>query len=240
MVAVFGAPVAHEDDALRAVKAAADLERALAPLRRHLAETDTIDLAIRVGMSSGEVVSSDAPTGILASGDALATAARIEQAAQPGEILLGPLTLALVRDAVRTEVVEAVVLRGKSGATRMHRLLEVTGGQGHRRHLDTPLIGRSAELVVLEDTLGRSISERSVELVTIVGSAGIGKSRLTEAFTAEASSAARVARGQCLPYGDGITYWPIAEILRELAGVELGDDRERVEARFAELLAGPH
>jgi class 3 adenylate cyclase/tetratricopeptide (TPR) repeat protein len=201
VMAVFGVPVAHEDDALRAVRAAAEMRDALPEL----------DVQARIGVNTGKVVTGTEER--LATGDAVNVAARLEQAAQPGEVLLGAPTLALVRDAVEVEEVEPLALKGKSEPVSAYRLLRVQEAP-ERRH-ETRFVGRERELEQLRDAWERAQTERRCELVTVVGDAGVGKSRLVAEALAPLD--AHVVRGRCLPYGEGITYWPVVEVLKQLA-----------------------
>jgi class 3 adenylate cyclase/tetratricopeptide (TPR) repeat protein len=200
VMAVFGVPVAHEDDALRAVRAAAEMRNALPEL----------GIEARIGVNTGEVVTGTEER--LATGDAVNVAARLEQAAQPGGILLGPMTLALVRDAVDVEEVEPLALKGKEKLVAAFRLVRVRDApeRGH----ETSFVGRRRELALLRETSERALVEYRCELVTVVGDAGVGKSRLVE--EALGSLDAAVVRGRCLPYGEGITYWPVIQVLRQL------------------------
>jgi class 3 adenylate cyclase/tetratricopeptide (TPR) repeat protein len=204
VMAVFGVPQAHEDDALRAVRAAAELREAVAAL----------GLAARVGVNTGEVVAGEGDS--LVTGDAVNVAARLEQVAEPGEILLGEETRQLVRDAVRVEPLE-LELKGKSAPVAAHRLLEVDpGAPGLMRHLDSPLVGRARELHQLRNAFDRVVTQQSSYLFTLLGSPGVGKSRLVEEFVGDAAERARILRGRCLHYGEGITYWPLVEVLLQL------------------------
>jgi class 3 adenylate cyclase/tetratricopeptide (TPR) repeat protein len=215
VMAVFGIPTLHEDDALRAVRAAADMREALAALNDELERDFGVRIEARTGVNTGEVVAGEGQT--LALGDAVNTAARLEQAAAPGEILLGDPTHRLVRDAVRAEAISPVAAKGKSEPLAAHRLLEVVAGaEGFARRLDAPMIGRENELTQLSQAYERSIRERAPYLFTILGSAGIGKSRLVAEFLDRAEGGATILVGRCLPYGEGITYWPLLEMLRRL------------------------
>ncbi|TML69517.1 MAG: adenylate/guanylate cyclase domain-containing protein, partial [Actinobacteria bacterium] len=200
VMAVFGVPVLHEDDALRAVRAAVEMRDALPAL----------GMEGRIGVMTGEVVTGTEER--LATGDAVNVAARLEQAAALGEVLIGEPTLRLVRDAVEVEPVEPLVLKGKTEPVHAYRLLNV-GAAPDRPH-DTPFVGRDRELTVLHDAWERVTSERHCELVTVVGDAGVGKSRLIAEFLS--SDGRRAVRGRCLPYGEGITYWPVVETLKQL------------------------
>ena len=201
VMAVFGVPAAHEDDALRACRAAVDMREALPEL----------GIEGRVGVNTGEVVTGTEER--LATGDAVNVAARLEQAAEAGEVLVGAPTLALVRDAVVAEAVQPLAFKGKSERVPAFRLLAVPGAR-ERSHTSR-FVGRAHEVAGLLEAWDRTLTEARCELVTVVGEAGVGKSRLV----AEALDRvdARIVRGRCLPYGDGITYWPVVEVVRQLA-----------------------
>ncbi|MEK6191614.1 MAG: adenylate/guanylate cyclase domain-containing protein [Chloroflexota bacterium] len=200
VMAVFGVPVVHEDDALRAIRAALEMRDALPAL----------GLQGRIGVMTGEVVTGTVER--LATGDAVNVAARLEQAAQPGEVLIGQPTLALVRDAAEVEPLEPLHLKGKSEPVHAYRLLSVREAP-ERRH-ETRFVGRERELALVRHAWERVQAERHCELVTVVGDAGVGKSRLIVEFLASLDATA--VRGRCLPYGEGITYWPVVEVLKQL------------------------
>jgi hypothetical protein len=154
-------------------------------------------------------------------------AAQLEQAAAPGKILIGAQTLGLVRDAVDAEPVAPLTLRGKSAAIPAHRLIAVrAGAAGHERRLDAPLVGRGRELRLLRDVFDRAVDERRSFLFTLLGAAGVGKSRLVREFLGAAGGEATVVRGRCLAYGEGITFYPLVEVL-----MQLGEPAEAVLAR---------
>jgi class 3 adenylate cyclase/tetratricopeptide (TPR) repeat protein len=201
VMAVFGVPAAHEDDAMRAVRAAAEMRDALPEL----------DLQARIGLNTGIVVTGTDER--LATGDAVNVAARLEQAAEPGEVLLGEPTFALVREAVEVAPLEALELKGKAEAVPAYRLLAVRGARERRRH-EMPFVGRERELAVVREVWQRALSEERCELVTVVGDAGVGKSRLIDEALAPLDAV--VVRGRCLPYGEGITYWPVVDVLKQL------------------------
>jgi class 3 adenylate cyclase len=200
VMAVFGVPIAHEDDALRACRAAIEMQEALPGL----------EIEGRIGLMTGEVVTGTEER--LATGDAVNVAARLEQAAQPGEVLVGQPTLALVRGAVEVEPVEPLELKGKAEPVAAYRLLHMRASP--ERSPERPFVGRERELALLREALERVRAEQRCELVTVVGEAGVGKSRLVA--EALVSVEATVARGRCLPYGEGITYWPVVEVLKQL------------------------
>jgi class 3 adenylate cyclase/tetratricopeptide (TPR) repeat protein len=200
VMAVFGVPVLHEDDALRALRAAEEMRGALPEM----------DLQGRIGVMTGEVVTGTEER--LATGDAVNVAARLEQAAQPGEVLIGAPTAALVRGAAEVEALDPLVLKGKAEPVPAYRLLGLHDAPG--RPQGSLFVGRERELGMVRDAWERVRRERRCELVTVIGEAGVGKSRLASELLA--SIDARVALGRCPPYGEGITYWPVVEVLRQL------------------------
>lgn len=239
IMAVFGLPTLHEDDALRAVRAAYDMERALKGVNVRLQATWGVTLENRTGVNTGQVVAGDAATRQrLATGDAVNVAARLEQAAAPGEVLIGETTFALVKDAVSVEPVEPLELKGKSERVPAYRLTGITSGEAVRRRQDLPVVGREAELTSLLDAYDRGPGESECVAVTVVGPAGLGKTRLVDEFVRRVGGRAAVVRGRCLSYGDGITFWPLAEALRPTAGI-LPDDREDEARAKLFALAGP-
>jgi class 3 adenylate cyclase/tetratricopeptide (TPR) repeat protein len=204
VMAVFGVPQLHEDDALRAVRAAIEMRAALPEL----------GLRARIGINSGEVVTGTRER--LATGDAVNVAARLEQAAAPGEVLLGEGTVRLVRAAIEAEAVPPLVLKGKTEPVPAFRLLGVK--EAAERRFMTPMIGRERELRRLQDAFAQAVDDRSCQLFTVLGTAGVGKSRLVAEFLA-GFDGARVVRGRCLSYGEGITYWPVVEVIKQLAAL---------------------
>jgi class 3 adenylate cyclase/tetratricopeptide (TPR) repeat protein len=215
VMAVFGIPVAHEDDALRAVRAAADMREQVGMLRGELARERGVELAVRIGVNTGEAVTGDAPGGrSFTTGDIVNVGARLEQAAQPGDILLGLDTFRLVRHAVEAEPVPALTVKGKRAAVEAFRLLSVAPDvYGRPQRLRTPMVDRDGERRQLVDAFERALTERSCQLLTVVGAAGVGKSRLVADVIDGLHGTATVAIGRCLPYGEGLTWWPLVEAL---------------------------
>ena len=208
VMAVFGIPRVHEDDALRAVRAAAEIRERLPAI----ADEVSVELRFRTGVNTGPVLMGEGEN--LAIGDAINVAARLEQAAEPGEIVLGEETLALVRDAVRVEALEPLELKGKAEPVSAFRLISVDPeAPGVARHMDAPLVGRARELALLRQARERTVAESACHLFTLLGAAGVGKSRLVAELLSETGGEARVLRGRCLPYGEGITFWPLVEAL---------------------------
>ena len=240
VMAVFGIPMLHEDDALRAVRAAAGMREALAELNADLERDWGVQIAVRIGVNTGQVVAGDPSAGQnLVTGDTVNTAARLEQAAQPGEILIGEETFRLTRDAIEVEPVDPLALKGKADAVDAYRLVDVRAGAlGHERRMDSPMVGRERPLRMLRDALEGALADRSCYLFTVLGPAGMGKSRLVREFLAGLTDGTMVLQGRCLSYGDGITFWPIAEIVTRAAGIADGDDPPTALHRIEELLAG--
>ncbi len=238
IMAVFGLPTLHEDDALRAVKAAAGMQRALGALNADLQRRYGVALANRTGVNTGEVVAGDPVTGQrLVTGDPVNTAARLEQAAPADEILIGELTYRLVRDAVEVVPVEPLELKGKADRVPAYRLLAVRDvTEGRARRVDAPIVGRDAELGVLRRMFTESIAQNGPRMVTLVGDAGVGKSRLIREFVETAPAGVLVLRGHCLPYGEGITFWPIVEVARAAAGIRDDDPPEAARSKLLTLL----
>src|SRR5215210_5613624 len=219
IMAVFGVPTLHEDDALRAVRAGGEMRLRLDVLNGELAATHGVTLQMRVGINTGEVVAGDGTGGhMLVTGDAVNVAKRLEQAAQPGEILIGKATYPLVKDAVKAGPLERFTAKGKREPAERRRVDDVDRhAPGVTRRLDVPVVGRERELQSLRASYERSVADRACRVFTILGAAGIGKSRLAAEFC-DAVAQTTTLRGRCLAYGEGITFWPIAEIVRDLGG----------------------
>jgi tetratricopeptide (TPR) repeat protein len=227
---VFGLPVTHEDDALRAVRAAVEMQERLASI----GGSSEIALACRIGLATGEVlVPSDEEPLI---GDVMNTAARLQSAADPGDVVIGELTFQLVRDAVVVDPVEPLTLKGKREPVPAYRVQKVASLSPMRtRRLDAPMIGRARESILLDQAYERATSDRSCQLVTVLGAAGAGKSRLVEEFLA-ARPGGEVLRGRCLAYGEGITYFPVTEALTDALALVNVDDETAVRAGIAETV----
>jgi len=240
VMAVFGVPLLHEDDAFRAVRAAQAMREAIEALNVGLERRYRLRLRTRIGVNTGEVIVGDTASGqALVVGDAVNLAARLEQAAAADEILLGPATHALVRDHVVTDPTEPLQLKGLTGRVVAHRLVAMgEGPDAPGARPDPPLVGREHELSSLRTAFDRAVHERSCELVTVLGSAGVGKSRLAKEFVPSTEPAAVVARARCLPYGDGITFWPVAELVKQLSDVRDDEVRDEAVAKIERSLAG--
>jgi predicted ATPase/class 3 adenylate cyclase/DNA-binding winged helix-turn-helix (wHTH) protein len=228
LMAVFGIPRLHDDDALRAVRAAVELHDALDGLGHELEREFGVRLSGRIGVGTGEVIADHpAPAQPLASGEAVNAAKRLEELAGAGEILIDDATHRLVRDFVEAE-------RAAHGT----RVMGVRRDGGRPRGLDSPLVGRAQQLEGLSSALLAAMADRACHLVTVLGAAGVGKSRLVGEFIGGLGGRATVLSGRCLPYGEGITYWPLAEILRDLTGADGGAQvaasREALAAQLAD------
>jgi class 3 adenylate cyclase/tetratricopeptide (TPR) repeat protein len=239
VMAVFGVPTVHEDDALRAVRAASQMRELLATLNAELERDFGARLQIRIGINTGEVVAGDPSAGeTFVTGDTVNVAARFEQTAEPGEIVFGEETHRLVRDAVLVEPIEPLELKGKADRVAAFRLVDVTpGAPAFARRLDSPLVGREEELGRLQRAFEEAVAERTCRLVTVLGEAGLGKSRLVTELVARVGDRSRVLWARCLPYGEGITFWPVAELVKEAAAIDETDAPDAARAKLLALVA---
>lgn len=220
VMAVFGVPTVHEDDALRAVRAGMSMLRRLEELNVELGQTWGVSLACRIGINTGEVVAGDPGTGAsFVTGDAVNLAKRLEQAAGSGEILIGTATYPLVRDAVKVGPRERFKVKGKREDVSPFHLQDVDAtAAGVARRLDAPIVDREVELAALHEDAEACRRESQCRLLTVLGPAGIGKSRLVAELLDRLDGRFRPLRGRCLPYGEAITYWPVRDIVREAGG----------------------
>jgi DNA-binding SARP family transcriptional activator len=231
LMAVFGVPTVREDDALRAVRAAFDARTAVAGLNADLAGQWGIRIAARAGVSTGEVLASDRRSDVSLVADEIVEAAiHLGQTARPGEILIGAETERLVRDAARAERLDDS--GSGTNAQQAWRLVGVSPrAPAIARRADTPIVGREREIAELRQCFERTVSERTSSLCTVLGPAGIGKSRVAAELRASVEGRATVLSGHCLSYGEGITFWPLAEVVREAAGAS---SRDAIAALLAE------
>ncbi len=245
VVGMFGVSEANEDDALRGCRAALEIQQCVAELNAEYQQSFETGIAVRIGVNTGEVVTGALGAGgmftaahAVVLGDAVNVAARLEQAAQPGEVLIGESTYRLVRDASRVEAVAPVAAKGKSAPLVAYRLLGVTAPGAPAVRGGSPLAGRERELALLERVFDAVESERSCRLVTLVGEPGVGKSRLGAELVERVGARGRAVQSGCLSYGEGITYWAVGQILRDLAGIRDDHSPEAVRAQLDEALAG--
>ena len=226
LTAVFGIPAVHEDDALRATRAAVEMRERLAGLRDEPETHSGAWLELRVGVGTGEVVTGGDGDQPFATGEPVRSALALQQAAQPGELLIDERTHRLVRDTVDVESIDDRIL-----------LLDVREiAPGYRSRLDSPMVGREREQRRLYDAFEQASVGQSCQLFTILGAAGVGKSRLVQELVDGVAGRAIIARGRCLPYGDGITYWPVFEAVRDAADLDDADSTDDGLTKLAVLL----
>jgi predicted ATPase/class 3 adenylate cyclase len=214
VMAAFGIPQAHEDDAERAVRAGLAI----------LDAVEELELEARLGVESGEVVAEDGDA-TYATGEAVNVAARLEQAAEPGQLLMGPAAHRLTLGRIEVEDVGPVELKGLPEAVWAWRAVGTNGHGARPQAIQAPLVGRDAELELLTNTYERALRDRRAHLFTIYGDPGVGKSRLAREFAAMLEGAT-VLSGRSLPYGEGVTYWPLAEMVKGAAGIADDDPLE--------------
>ena len=239
IMAVFGVPTLHEDDALRAATAAVEMRDTLATLNQEFEADWGVQLAHRIGLNTGEVFTGiDRQGHRFLAGEALRVAKRLQEAATVNEILIGEATHKLVRHAV---VVESGSPReGKHGETFPAIIVAsiIASATGFQRRFETPFVGRKRQRAMISTIFGDLASNRACHLLTVLGEAGVGKSRLVSEVAGNLPGEMLVAHGRCLPYGDGITYWPLADIVREVTRVGGDDPGEQSVAAIAEILGG--
>lgn len=237
--AAFGLPKAHEDDAHRGARAALEMRDRLATLNQEIEAYWGVKLAHRIGLNTGEVITgSDKQEHRFVSGEAVRVTKRLEEAAEPNEILIGEQTYKLVRDSVVVQPHSPRTLKHGETFPALVLMSIVAHAAGVQRRFEGPFVGRERERAAMDAVLRDVIDHRTCRLLTILGNAGVGKSRLVFEFAEKVSADVIVARGRCLPYGEGITYWPLADIIREIARAKGADSAELSAARIAESLEG--
>jgi class 3 adenylate cyclase/tetratricopeptide (TPR) repeat protein len=234
VMAVFGLPTLHEDDALRAVRSAGEMREALAELNQMLEAKWGVTISARTGVCTGQVAGEGlAPESNFVVGDVANVAARLQQTASAGEILLAEPTYRLVREAVRAELLPPLDLKGRAKPVTVFRLLELLPRvEPAPRRLDVGMVGRQDHLAQLQWAFRRAVEERGCRLIAVLGSAGVGKSRLAHEFLLTLADEPTVLHGRCLPYGDGITFWPLAEMVKQAAAIDERDSPEVAKAKL--------
>ncbi len=231
VMTVFGAPVAHEDDAERAVRAALGMQEAMGEINERLASSYGVSLALRVGVNTGEVAAGAIGDGYTVIGDTVNVAARLQTAAQPGSVTVGERTFRATSRAIEYRLLEPLTLKGKAEPVPAWEAVGLFAAQPVRRGAaaETPLVGRTDKLELLESIYGRVAREARPHLVTMIGQAGVGKSRLRLELGRRLTAGERpptFREGRCLPYGSGIVYWALGEVIRAEAGIVDGDSSE--------------
>src|SRR6476661_2901452 len=238
VLAVWGTPEVREDDALRAVRAADAMRRALEGLNEDLEARWGVHVGMRTGVNTGEVVVDPTRPADLLVGDTLNVAARLEQGAADGEVLLGPDTYRLVRHDTVLEPIEPLALKGKAKPMPAWRLVDASRGDRRQTaRLQAPLVGREAELAGLRAVFDDVVATRTCRMATVIGSPGLGKTRLVDEFVRSVAGTATVLQGRCQATGEGITFQPVAEVLRSAAGIDDDAAPDEARAALAALLA---
>jgi class 3 adenylate cyclase/tetratricopeptide (TPR) repeat protein len=234
IVAIFGAPVAHEDDAERAVRCALQMQRSLANLGSRVG----VDLEMRVGVNTGEVLVGALGGDVTAMGDVVNTASRLQTAAAPGQVVVGPSTHSATVDVISYESLGSLEVKGRDQTVDAWLALTAIAPPGRRRRARTPIVGRDAELSMLRGILDSSAQRRRAHFVVVAADAGIGKSRLVGEIVREAQACrdATVLRTLCVPYGEGVWY-PIAELIRSACGITHEDSHDEVRAAVEKAIA---
>jgi class 3 adenylate cyclase/tetratricopeptide (TPR) repeat protein len=237
IVALFGAPVAHEDDPERAVRAALRMQETL----RERVPDLSAPVQMRVGVNTGEVLVGALRAGgdYTAMGDVVNTASRLQTAAEPGQVLVGGATHAATHDVIEYESVGRLSVRGRGDAVEAFLATATVAPPGHRdRDTRTPLIGRKGELGLITHAVDGAVDRRRASLVTLIGEAGVGKGRLAESTAAMAADrhGALVLRGRCVAYGESNVWWAVAEAVRGGIGVGLDQSPITVHDKVAEAL----
>src|SRR5438876_1626136 len=234
VMAVFGVPAAHEDDAERAIRAALALRADVSPNR----EDGRPGFTLRIGINTGEVVTGDGEGAeFLVTGEPVIVAARLQQMAVPGEILAGPLTREITRGRVKYGPVRTIETKGM-GPIEVAAAETLAGPGAGTGHTATPFVGRDAEMRLLDDVHRRVASTGRPHLVTVYGDAGMGKTRVALEFLRRLDPVEPIARAACLPYGHAITYWPLQELIRGEAAIAPTDGRDVARAKIEKRVAG--
>jgi class 3 adenylate cyclase/tetratricopeptide (TPR) repeat protein len=241
VMAVFGAPLAHEDDPERAVRCALGMLAAIDELNR---ASPSLDLAVRVGVTTGEALVRLGPDrqteGVV--GDVVNTASRLQGVAPAGGVVVGEATFRATSRLFDYQELGAVQVKGKADPVPVWRLKGARSRTGIEavRRAGAPFVGRQAELALLKGLFERTVADRTVRLVTVVGDPGVGKSRFVGELAALLDDRPQLVtwrQGRCLPYGDGITFWALGEIVKTEAGILETDPSAQVSDKLREAVA---
>src|ERR671921_480356 len=241
VMALFGAPIAHEDDAERAVRAGLGMQDAMAEINDGL--PDGSHFALRVGVNTGEVLAGAVGDAYTVVGDTVNVASRLQTVARPGSVTVGERTMRSTDAAVEYKALEPLELKGKAERVPAWEAVGLIAEHSVRRvgpASESPLVGRQQELAALETLYERVVREGTSHLVTIVGEAGVGKSRLLREFEhllAEHPSTPTFRTGRCLPYGSGIVFWALGEVLRAECGIVESDSSEEAWQKLRSYVA---
>ncbi len=251
VMAIFGAPVAHGDDAERAVRAGLGMQAAMDEVNETLAQQHGVTFALCVGINTGEVLAGHVGDGYTVIGDSVNVAARLQAAARPGTVTVGEPTYRATRNAIEYEgLPEPLQLKGKAEPVHAWEAVAAAGSPAIDASIGeparAPFVGRGAELAQLHSLVERVAQRRGPHLATVIGEAGVGKSRLLSEFEQQpglAQSPPVIRRGRCLPYGSSIAYWPLGEVIRAECAIVDGDPPatawEKLSVRLGELLDDP-
>src|SRR5688500_1096928 len=245
VMAIFGAPVAHEDDEERAVRAALGMQDAMEEINVELTARHGASFQLRVGINTGEVLAGSVGDGYTVIGDTVNVAARLQAAGRPGSVTVGERTYRATSDEVEYRRLDPLHLKGKAEPVPAWEAAGLVAAQPTRRlraRVATPLVGRDDELSLMESLYGRVTRERRPHLVTLVGQAGVGKSRLLQEFRQRVEALAEEApafrEGRCLPYGSGVVYWALGEVIRADAGIRDEDSADQAWEKIKDYACG--
>jgi class 3 adenylate cyclase len=238
VMAIFGVPRVHEDDALRAVRTAVEVRDAVDSLGEELDAAWGARLAVRIGVDTGEVIAGGSGPEPSVTGNVVNVAARLQEHAAPGQILIGEETCRMVREEVTAESAGSVAVRGRRDPVTAFELHAVEARPAASETRLGPMVGRGRERELLAAAFARVADEQTCGVFTILGAAGVGKSRLAAAFTVSLADRGTSLWGRCLPYGEGATFWPVLEIVRRAASLDDDDSADQAKAKIRRLLAG--
>ena len=245
VMAIFGAPVAHEDDEERAVRSALGMQDAMEEINVELTARHGASFRLRVGINTGEVLAGAVGDGYTVIGDTVNVAARLQAAGRPGTVTVGERTYRATAGEVEYRTLDPLHLKGKTEPVPAWEAVGPIAAQPTRRiraRAATPLVGRDDELSLMESLYGRVTRERRPHLVTLVGQAGVGKSRLLHEFRQRVEQLAEeppaFREGRCLPYGSGVVYWALSEVIRADAGILDEDSAEKAWQKVKDYACG--